>query len=182
LRLHNGLPPTAKSGKGGTIERLDLSLLLTHLAQQVLIKGLLPRLDFAEQRQDVTLFALPFTNDKRKSLSSCYRNHVLSTSFRLLFIANDGLLPAPFEFDPAKSASNKHKHGIDFEEAQQLWNDENAIEGQTRYSQEERFYRTGRIGRKFYTGFFTYRQGNIRLISVRRARPDEEAAYQRRRS
>jgi len=26
-----------------------------------------------------------------------------------------------FEFDPAKSASNKQKHGIDFVEAQALW-------------------------------------------------------------
>jgi uncharacterized DUF497 family protein len=28
-----------------------------------------------------------------------------------------------FEFDPAKSASNKDKHGIDFVEAQVLWAD-----------------------------------------------------------
>jgi len=26
-----------------------------------------------------------------------------------------------FEFDPVKSASNKRKHAIDFEEAQRLW-------------------------------------------------------------
>jgi uncharacterized DUF497 family protein len=28
-----------------------------------------------------------------------------------------------FEFDPVKSLSNKDKHGIDFVEAQELWND-----------------------------------------------------------
>ncbi|MSO62009.1 MAG: hypothetical protein EXQ50_07965 [Acidobacteria bacterium] len=28
-----------------------------------------------------------------------------------------------FEFDPAKSAANKAKHGIDFVEAQEFWND-----------------------------------------------------------
>ena len=28
-----------------------------------------------------------------------------------------------FEFDPAKSAANKDKHGIDFVEAQALWLD-----------------------------------------------------------
>jgi uncharacterized protein len=43
-----------------------------------------------------------------------------------------------FEFDPAKSAANLEKHGIDFVRAQALW---------------------------------------IRIISVRRARHDEKAAY-----
>ncbi len=44
-----------------------------------------------------------------------------------------------FEFDPAKSASNKDKHGIDFLEAQSLWLDEKRItaplvtEGEERY-------------------------------------------------
>jgi uncharacterized DUF497 family protein len=28
-----------------------------------------------------------------------------------------------FEYDPEKSAENKRKHGIDFEEAQALWAD-----------------------------------------------------------
>jgi len=28
-----------------------------------------------------------------------------------------------FEFDPAKSATNKVKHGLDFVEAQELWRD-----------------------------------------------------------
>lgn len=31
-----------------------------------------------------------------------------------------------FEYDQQKSASNKEKHGIDFEEAQALWDDANA--------------------------------------------------------
>jgi uncharacterized protein len=28
-----------------------------------------------------------------------------------------------FEYDPAKSEANAEKHGIDFEEAQTLWDD-----------------------------------------------------------
>jgi uncharacterized protein len=28
-----------------------------------------------------------------------------------------------FEYHPRKSATNKSKHGIDFDEAQELWND-----------------------------------------------------------
>jgi uncharacterized DUF497 family protein len=83
----------------------------------------------------------------------------------------------PFEYNVDKSCANLDKHGIDFEEAQALWSDEKAIEKKTRYQTEERFARTGRIGTKLWTAFFTYRTGNIRLISVRRARADEESAY-----
>ncbi|MFZ5821980.1 MAG: BrnT family toxin, partial [Chloroflexota bacterium] len=34
----------------------------------------------------------------------------------------------PFEYDPHKSDSNRAKHGIDFEQAQALWNDESHLE------------------------------------------------------
>jgi uncharacterized DUF497 family protein len=33
-----------------------------------------------------------------------------------------------FEYDPDKSAANKRKHGIDFEEAQELWADSTLVE------------------------------------------------------
>jgi uncharacterized DUF497 family protein len=33
-----------------------------------------------------------------------------------------------FEYDPDKSAENKRKHGIDFEEAQALWVDSALVE------------------------------------------------------
>ncbi len=32
-----------------------------------------------------------------------------------------------FEYDPAKSAANRAKHGIDFEKARALWKDDRAI-------------------------------------------------------
>ena len=34
-----------------------------------------------------------------------------------------------FEYDRAKSDANVEKHGIDFEQAQELWRDEDAIIG-----------------------------------------------------
>ena len=34
----------------------------------------------------------------------------------------------PFEYDPAKSVTNKAKHGIDFDEAQVLWKDARMLE------------------------------------------------------
>ncbi len=35
---------------------------------------------------------------------------------------------SPFEFDIAKSESNRAKHGLDFVEAQSLWNDPMLLE------------------------------------------------------
>ncbi len=44
-----------------------------------------------------------------------------------------------FEFDPAKSAANKAKHGIDFIEAQALWLDDAFVEAPARTDDEPRF-------------------------------------------
>jgi hypothetical protein len=41
-----------------------------------------------------------------------------------------------FEFDLKKSLSNKDKHGIDFGEAQALWNDPHLLEIEARTSDE----------------------------------------------
>jgi uncharacterized DUF497 family protein len=42
---------------------------------------------------------------------------------------------------------------------------------------EARFQVIGRIGEKTWSAFITYRNEKIRIISVRRARADEEARY-----
>jgi hypothetical protein len=42
---------------------------------------------------------------------------------------------------------------------------------------EPRFQVIGRIGEKTWSAFVTYRNERIRIISVRRARPEEEARY-----
>ncbi len=83
----------------------------------------------------------------------------------------------PFAFDPAKSAANKAKHGIDFVEAQELWADADRLEIPARSLDEPRYQVIGRIGRKLWSAFVTYRHDTIRIISVRRARPEEEARY-----
>lgn len=83
-----------------------------------------------------------------------------------------------FEFDPDKSASNKDKHGIDFDEAQALWNDDGRTYGETRFVGEDRFLTTGQIGDRVWTAVFTLREDRIRIISVRRARDDEVERYQ----
>jgi uncharacterized DUF497 family protein len=82
-----------------------------------------------------------------------------------------------FEFDSEKSAANKAKHGIDFIDAQQIWNDADRLEITARSLDEPRYQVIGRIGEKTWSAFITYRNEKIRLISVRRARPEEEARY-----
>jgi uncharacterized DUF497 family protein len=84
-----------------------------------------------------------------------------------------------FEFDAAKSAANKSKHGIDFVEAQALWNDPDRMEGPGRSTNEPRFLTVGRIGKTTWTATVTYRhEETIRIISVRRARADEKEHYE----
>jgi len=83
-----------------------------------------------------------------------------------------------FAFDPAKSAANKTKHGLDFVEAQALWADPNYLERPARSADEPRFMIVGRIQQTLWAAFVTYRHDNtIRIISVRRARRDEAALY-----
>lgn len=83
-----------------------------------------------------------------------------------------------FEFDPEKSAANLAKHGIDFEAAQALWLDENAIDIEARSDTELRAGVTGMIEDRCWTAFFTVRGEAIRIISVRRARDYEVEAYE----
>ena len=84
-----------------------------------------------------------------------------------------------FEYDVNKSLSNKQKHGIDFEEAQELWNDPYAFEIPSSQSEDEdRFLVFAKIGLKNYTAIMTYRNNNIRIISVRRLRNKEIKLYE----
>ena len=83
-----------------------------------------------------------------------------------------------FEFDSTKSDGNKKKHGIDFDEAQALWNDPDLIEIPVKISDEPRFLAIGKISGKHWSGIITYRNGTIRIISVRRSRKEEVDLYE----
>ena len=83
-----------------------------------------------------------------------------------------------FEFDPSKSAGNKEKHGLDFDEAQALWNDPELLEVPVKTSDEPRFLVVGKIAEKHWSGIITYRGDAVRIISVRRARKEEIALYE----
>ncbi len=69
-----------------------------------------------------------------------------------------------FEYDRDKSAENKRKHGIDFEEAQALWADPSLVEIPDR--------------EKHWSAVITRREENIRLISVKRSRDEEVRIYE----
>lgn len=75
-----------------------------------------------------------------------------------------------FEYDDDKSVANRIKHGIDFLEAQALWNDPDLLEIQAKSDDEPRFLMIGLIGDKHWSAVITYRNEKIRLISVRRSR------------
>ena len=83
-----------------------------------------------------------------------------------------------FEYDPNKSQANLKKHGINFEKAQTIWNDENHIEIPARTIDETRFLVIGIVGSKYWSAVITYRGDNIRIISVRRSRDEEVDLYE----
>ena len=83
-----------------------------------------------------------------------------------------------FEFDKRKSQINKKKHGIDFIEAQALWNDQDRIEIPAKTIDEDRFIIIGKISDKFWSAIITYRDEKVRIISARRSRKEEIEIYE----
>lgn len=87
-----------------------------------------------------------------------------------------------FEFDSAKSDANRAKHGIDFVEAQALWSGRIVeVPSAQHHDGEDRYLVLGEIAGRIWTAIVTDRDGAIRIISVRRARDYEEAAYEQAR-
>ena len=83
-----------------------------------------------------------------------------------------------FEFDVHKSVSNKTKHGIDFIQAQAIWDDPDVLEISTKVKDEPRFLVIGRKDGKHWSAIITYRGEKVRIISVRRSRPEEVEIYE----
>ena len=83
-----------------------------------------------------------------------------------------------FEFDQNKSNIIFSKHGIDFIEAQQLWQDSDLLEIPAVTSDEPRYLIIARLNGKHWSAVITYRAENIRIISVRRSRKNEVELYE----
>ncbi|MCX6153593.1 MAG: BrnT family toxin [Candidatus Kapabacteria bacterium] len=83
-----------------------------------------------------------------------------------------------FEFDDNKSRANAEKHGINFIEAQKMWEDPYLLEIAARTEDEPRNLIIGKIGKVYWSAIVTYRNSNIRIISVRHSRKEEINIYE----
>lgn len=90
-----------------------------------------------------------------------------------------------FEWDERKSASNRRKHGVSFEEAQTVFLDDNALFmlDPDHPEDEERFLLLGMSSAaRALVVCHCYRESNevIRIISARKAGRDERREYANR--
>jgi uncharacterized protein len=91
---------------------------------------------------------------------------------------------AGFEWDAEKARSNLRKHGIDFADAVAVLEDDQALTMPDRISavDEQRFVAVGRDAQwRILVVVYTWRGGNIRLVSARRAMRGERGQYLARR-
>ena len=87
-----------------------------------------------------------------------------------------------FEYDERKSESNLEKHGIDFEEAQALWDDDELMQFPVEFCDEPRWGIMARYGGSCWVAICTTRGENVRIISVRRATIKEVSLYDKARN
>lgn len=85
-------------------------------------------------------------------------------------------IPEGFEWDDDKNRGNRAKHGIDFEEATEVFYGSTLVRRSDRKN-EERWVAIGRSERRLIAVVFTKRGSTIRIISARRARKNEEREY-----
>lgn len=84
----------------------------------------------------------------------------------------------PMEWDEQKNEINKRKHGISFETAARVFDDENRIEiyDEEHSTEEERYIVLGLV-RKVLFVVYTNRINATRIISARKATKAETEAY-----
>jgi uncharacterized DUF497 family protein len=77
-------------------------------------------------------------------------------------------MASSFEWDAAKDAENRHKHGVSFSTAQRAFQDpRRVIAVDVRHSDPElRYYCFGKVGDSVLTVRFTYRANIIRIIGA----------------
>jgi uncharacterized DUF497 family protein len=86
------------------------------------------------------------------------------------------LAPSEFEWNDHKSSANLGKHGIDFEDAIEVFYGPVIVRRSDR-NDEERWIAIGSSENKLITVVFTRRVNVIRIISARRARKNEKREY-----
>ena len=84
-----------------------------------------------------------------------------------------------FEYDPDKNKENQQRHGIDFEQAQQLWKVPHGFYRARTVFGEDRYIILGKLDDRVYIAIFAYRESVIRLISCHRADLRWQKEYER---
>ena len=87
-----------------------------------------------------------------------------------------------FEWDDVKAASNALKHDVTFEEAREVFDDQNGLFEFDEDPDEERWKVTGRSAADILVVVHVERGTRIRIISARVATGREEADYRRQAS
>ena len=84
-----------------------------------------------------------------------------------------------FEWDEAKNRANRSKHGVSFEEARDVFFDENGIliPDPDHSEAEARFVLLGISSLRVLVVCHCYRENVIRIISARKASREERAQY-----
>jgi len=96
-----------------------------------------------------------------------------------------GVSELRFEWDPAKAAANRRKHGVSFEEGKTVFWDDHALllDDPDHSTAEDRFLLLGLSSTpRVLVVVHCYRQDDdvIRLVSARRATPTERDRYTKR--
>jgi uncharacterized protein len=94
-------------------------------------------------------------------------------------VTNDEVPAWQFEWDPVKAKANLRKHKVPFLMACEAFKDGDHLEHPDPSSEydEERWMVLGRVGHTILSVVFTHRGERIRLISARRADPNEQRTY-----
>ncbi len=83
-----------------------------------------------------------------------------------------------FEWDSEKNRKNLSKHNVDFNEAKEIFDDEDSIEGLGNFRGELRIIRIGKTTTKLILMVvYTMREIVVRLISARQANKSEINTY-----
>ncbi|HEY1408291.1 MAG TPA: BrnT family toxin [Promineifilum sp.] len=83
-----------------------------------------------------------------------------------------------YEWDKAKAASNRRKHGVRFADAVTVLEDGNAVTIEDEHPNEERFVTLGLDAReRLLVVVYTFRDDTIRIISARKATSTEQRYY-----
>lgn len=85
-----------------------------------------------------------------------------------------------FEWDPDKARANRGKHNVDFDDAQRAFDDPLMIDwmDDRRDYGEDRFAALGVVeGRLLHVAFVMPDEVTIRIISARKATPNEKRRY-----